>query len=121
MEITKDLYSSMSSYFNTLSQLGYKDYKSVYKLLAYTFIEGLLTGPMRFYITESDYRKIGRALSCLYGSTCLIPYPQYVNEDTIFGKLEDLPFILPRITEIGSDIRITEDNEIRTKASSYNE
>lgn len=119
VEITNDVYGSVNTYFNTLRQLGYKDYGSVYKLLAYTFIEELLTGPMRIYVTEDDYRAISKALNCLYGSNCLIPYPQYVNDDTLFGQWD--MFSTPRITEVDSILRAPEKGDnIRFKSLGYN-
>lgn len=121
MEITDNVYSSVKSYFTALSQLGYKDYDSVYKLLVYTFIEEILTGAMRFFITEEDYRIIEEALSCIYGTTCLMPYPQYINEDSLFGQMESIGYILPRITEDTDNIRVLESEGVRFKASGYNE
>ena len=87
MEILNDVFKSVSIYFNTLTQLGYKKQTDVEKLLVYNFIEEMLTGEMRYFITEEDYRKIEQALSCLYGSSCLLPYPQYANDDYLFGHI----------------------------------
>lgn len=105
MDITNDVYNSISHYFETLRHTGYKPYSEVYNLLAYMFIEEILTGPMSFFITEEDYNIINKALYCLYGS-CLIPYPTYlkgieairknasyryrITEDSILRKTEDL-------------------------------
>ena len=119
MEILNDVFKSVSIYFNTLIQLGYKKQTDVDKLLVYNFIEEMLTGEMRYFITEEDYRKIEQALSCLYGSSCLLPYPQYANDDYLFGHVESGGLISPRITE-DSNIRFTEDDRVRFKADSYN-
>lgn len=69
---------------------------------------------MRVYITEPDYRIIQNALNCLYGSSCLIPYPNYINDNSPFGNLFS-DSVTPRVTEIGDIIRITEDARIRFK------
>ena len=118
VEILNDVFKSVSIYFNTLTQLGYKKQTDVEKLLVYNFIEEMLTGEMRYFITEEDYRKIEQALSCLYGSSCLLPYPQYANDDYLFGHVESGGLISPRITE-DSNIRFTEDDRVRFKASNY--
>ena len=118
MEILNGVFKSVSIYFNTLTQLGYKKQPDVEKLLVYNFIEEMLTGEMRYFITEEDYRKIEQALSCLYGSSCLLPYPQYANDDYLFGHVESGGLISPRITE-DSNIRFTEDDRVRFKASNY--
>ena len=114
--VGNDVLHSINLYFNALSEFGYKQQKDVDKLLVYIFIEDLLTGPMRQYVTEFDLRVISSALNCLYGSTCLIPYPLKFNEDELFGHFDY--DIKPRVTE-GSNIRFTEDGDIRFKASGY--
>lgn len=119
MKILNDVFKSVSTYFNTLAQLGYKKQTDVEKILVYNFIGEMLTGEMRYFITEEDYRKIEQALSCLYGSSCLLPYPQYANDDYLFGHVGSSGLINPRITE-DSNIRLTEDDRIRFKNSNYN-
>jgi len=118
VEIINDVFNSIGTYFNALTQFGYKKQGDVDKLLVYSFIEEMLTGEMRFFVTEADYRLIEQALSCLYGSSCLIPYPQYANNDYLFGNIESGGLISPRITE-DSNIRFTEDDRVRFKASNY--
>ena len=115
MEILNQLANSMSSYFNALKQFGYKNQKDVNKLLAYNFIGELLTGDMRVFINEEDYRTIEQALSCMYGSNCLIPYPQYVNDDYLFGVLIDNELRYTRLSE-SENIRHLEKNNLRFKA-----
>lgn len=71
-------YTGISNYFKTLSTFGYKNYSEVDKLLLLLFIEEILEGPIKEYITEDDYKSIVKVLYCLFGSTCLIPYPEGV-------------------------------------------
>lgn len=119
MEILNQLASSINTYFRTLTHFGYKKQSDVNKLLVYNFIGEMLTEEMRFFITEEDYKIIEQALYCLYGSSCLIPYPQYINDDSLFGSIEYIKFAVPRITE-DTNIRFTEDNRLRLKTSNYN-
>lgn len=102
VDILDNIYKSSKTYFNTLTKLGYKKQDDVNKLLVYTFIGDMLTGNMRHFITKEDYEAIEKALYCLYGSSCLIPYPQYVNSDYLFGHLTD------------GILRSTEDYVLRT-------
>lgn len=88
MDITKQALHSLDSYFNTLSQFGYKKQSDLDKLIILLFIEELLTEE-RVLITEEDYRDIDNALNCLYGSSCLIPYPLYINDDSLFGVIDN--------------------------------
>lgn len=83
VDIINNLFSAISSYFTSLSHFGYKKKSDVNNLLIYSFIEEMLTGRMREFITEDDYRYIEKALHCLYGSTCFIPYPEYVGNSEI--------------------------------------
>jgi hypothetical protein len=77
------LYESLSRYFNVLSKLGYMSYSEVDKLLVLIFIYDLLGSDCSTFITEDEYRVIDNALYCLYGSTCLIPYPKYIANTSI--------------------------------------
>ena len=77
--MVNDVYGSVHRYFNTLTNTGYVKQKDVDKLLLYTSIQELLDNDFRGLVTEEDYQYINRALYCLYGSTCLIPFPDYYN------------------------------------------
>ena len=80
--------TSLERYFKTLSLFGYKSYSEVYKLIVLIFIQELLDSDCKSFIKEDEYILIHKALYCLYGSTCLIPYPEYIaNTDlTCSGK-----------------------------------
>lgn len=114
MQILNDVFSAFMSYFNALSNFGYKKNSDVNKLLIYSFIQEMLTEEMRYYITEEDYRKIEQALYCLYGSSCLLPYPKYISNANLFGVEENIDSIFPRITE-DSNLRVA-DYTLRFKA-----
>lgn len=70
-------YQSIVNYFSVLANSGYKNYNDTYKLIVFLFIEELLNSSLSLYITEEDYRTINNVLSCIYGSSCIIPYPEY--------------------------------------------
>ena len=70
---------SMYKYFNTLSNIGYVKQKSVDKLLLLVLIQEVIDNDFRGLINERDYNDIVQALYCLYGSDCLMPYPDYYN------------------------------------------
>lgn len=86
----KVLNESFKRYFNTLAKLGYISYSEIDKLLVLVFIYDLLRSDCKSFITEDEYRIIGSVLYCLYGSTCLIPYPEYTVNTSISctGKSE---------------------------------
>lgn len=77
--MVNNVYNSINSYFNHLGNVGYQKQSDVNKLILYTFIQDLLDKDFRGYVNEKDYGIINRVLYCLYGSTCLIPYPDYYN------------------------------------------
>lgn len=69
------LYNSLSRYFERLGQAGYVPYNNVYKLLILSFISEIVDNDYRGYITKDDYPYIEQALDCLFGTSCLTPYP----------------------------------------------
>lgn len=75
--------TSLERYFNSLSKLGYRSYDEVNKLIILIFIQELLDSDCKFFITEDEYIIIHKALYCLYSSTCLIPYPEYISGTSI--------------------------------------
>ena len=110
-EVTEISKIAVDRYFNVLALFGYKDYTSVYKLLALLHIEELLTdSSFSGFVSEKDYRIIMNALYCLTGSTCLIPYPEFINNDSLIH--DTLRNYIPRITQ-DSNLRYTETFEPR--------
>jgi len=94
------VYSAFDSYFSTLSKLGYMKEGSVDSLLVLDFLYNLIYHDYRGYIKEQDYHTIERALNCLYGTNCLIPYPDYLK----MGKLK-----LGEMTEVLSRTKAVEE------------
>lgn len=101
---------SINKYFHTLSVLGYKNYDSVYKLLALLFIEELLTSELSTFVNDEDYRTITNFLYCLYGSNCMIEFPSYNNMDSLIHP--NRTSLIPRMSET-QIIRISENDLVR--------
>lgn len=98
MELTNEVYDSLRRYFSALTHFGYKSYSQVNSLLIFIFIEELLCGPMAEYVTEEDYKYISDSLYCLYGKSCLIPYPSYKK------SIEDKSVFVPCTCEFNSKV-----------------
>ena len=109
MELSNEALESVCRYFNTLTHLGYKKYSDVYRLLIFLYFEELLESPMSMFVTEDDYRTITNAMYCLYGSSCLLPYPDYKKE------YAEITHAMPDEYRISEDsiLRIAEDKDIR--------
>lgn len=107
--LNSDIYSAIKSYFYTLQHSGYKPYKETGRLYIFIFLEELLYGPMRVYITDDDYRAITKALYCLYG-TCMIPFPAYLDE---VAKVQNGSPNKYRISE-NDILRVTEGFQFRS-------
>ena len=73
------VYDAIDKYFSVLGKTGYMNSKSTNGLLVLIFLFNLMYYDYRGYISQEDYRTIERALNCLYGSSCLIPYPDYLK------------------------------------------
>lgn len=110
MEITNDALNAVNKYFHTLTSLGYKKDKDVNNLIVLLFLEEFLCGPMSQFITEKDYNTIDKALYCLYGTSCMIPYPDY--KKTHIDPTKSMPDRY-RISEDGV-LRMIEIGSIRT-------
>ena len=94
------LYNSLSSYFHALELKGYMPYAQMQKLLILCFYRDFVFEDYRATLSREDYLLIERALDCLYGSTCLIPYPDYLK----MGKLH-----IGEMTEMAQRIKNVED------------
>lgn len=97
----KVLYDSLYRYFSTLTSVGNVSYNNVNKLLVLIFYKHFIYEDYRGNLSKEDYSIIEKALDCLFGSTCLIPYPNYLE----MGKLH-----LGDMTEIAHKITGIEDN-----------
>ena len=95
---------SLIRYFTALSQFGYKSYCDIGKLLALIFLQEYLQ-KYQEYITEADYNEVSKAMECLYGTSCLIPYQYYQTNQATFNT--------------GSNVQSTEASE--TKSTEFTE
>jgi len=77
MEIANDAYCQIKRYFDVLGKTGYYPEGDVGKFIIYLYIIYLLEGELSDFVTDEDYRTIYKALVCLWGSSCLIPYPEW--------------------------------------------
>jgi len=97
------IYNAMCHYFNALSKTGYMSYPQMQKLLLLCFYRDFVFHDYRGILSQEDYALIDRALDCLWGSTCLIPYPDYLK----MGKLH-----LGEMTEVGQRLRNIENTKV---------
>lgn len=98
------LYNSLLKYFDTLSSTGYVSYEDVDKLLLLVIIQEFVYNDFRGFITEDDYREIEKFLYKIFGTSCLVPYPNYCNDYTM-NKLH-----LGDISELSHRVDVNESN-----------
>ena len=104
------IYNGVGSYYNALEKTGYMSYANMQKLLLLIFYRDFVFHDYRGLLSKEDYRLIERALDCLWGSTCLIPYPDYLK----MGKLH-----LGEMTEMAQRIKKAENTKVvKVKAES---
>ena len=92
------IYNSLSHYFSALCKTGYYKQGDVNKLIVLIYLNTLLTEDFRGYVGEEDYTTIEKALNCLYGTSCLIPYPEFKKMGNL--KLGDITEMAQRIKNI---------------------
>ena len=97
------IYRSITQYYDALSKIGYQKYEDVFRLLVLSFFRDFAFEDYRARLSREDYLLIERALDCLWGSTCLIPYPDYLK----MGKLH-----LGETTELAQRLKNLEDTEV---------
>lgn len=97
------IYNAFGSYYNVLEKLGYISYPQSQKLLLLCFYRDFVFHDYRGLLNKEDYYLIERALDCLWGSTCLIPYPDYLK----MGKLH-----IGEMTEMAQRVKNLEDTEV---------
>lgn len=99
--MVEQVYNSLNKYFIHLGNTGYVKQSSVERLLLFTLIQEFVDNVLGLYLTKEDYLEINKALYCLYGSDCMIEYPDYYNPKTkrvmYTGGCSDL---LSRIEEL---------------------
>lgn len=97
------LYEVLGKYYHSLELLGYQSYKQSEKLLLLIFYRDFVFHDYRGLLTKEDYHTIERALDCIWGSSCLIPYPDYLK----MGKLH-----LGEMTEMAQRVKELEDTNV---------
>ena len=97
------IYNSITKYYAALEKTGYLPYSSVLALLLLCFFRDFVYHDYRANISRGDYHTIEKALNCLFGSNCLIPYPDYLK----MGKLH-----IGEITEMAQRVKILEDTDV---------
>ena len=97
------IYEASGKYYNALSKTGYMSYANTVKLLLLMFYRDFVFTDYRGLLSNEDYHLIEQALNCLYGTTCLIPYPDYLK----MGKLH-----LGEVTELAQRVKTLEDTNV---------
>ena len=100
-ELNKLTADALDRYFTVLGSVGYISEANTNKLILLQFIQKFLQ-EYQGYITEADYTKIESILQCLAGSSCLIPFKEYM---LISQPIESYIYSSP--------VRITEDSILR--------
>lgn len=97
------LYEALTKYYHSLELKGYISSTHSVKLLILCFLRDFVFHDYRGVLGKEDYCLIERALDCIYGSSCLIPYPDYLK----MGKLH-----LGEMTELSQRVKILEDTDV---------
>lgn len=97
------LFEALSKYFHALELRGYMSKSHSMKLLVLSFYRDFVFKDYRGMLSKSDYCFIEKALDCIYGTSCLIPYPDYLK----MGKLH-----LGEMTEMAQRLKTLENTEV---------
>lgn len=97
------VYKALCDYYHVLCLKGYMSISQSMKLLILSFYKDFISYDYRGLIKREDYCFIEKALDCLYGTSCLIPYPDYLK----MGKLH-----LGEMSEMAQRIKTLEDTSV---------
>ena len=97
------LYEALYRYCHALELKGYMPKAHSIKLLVLAFFWDFTYNDYRGILSKEDYCLIEKALDCIYGTSCLIPYPDYLK----MGKLH-----LGEITEMAQRVKTLEDTDV---------
>lgn len=97
------VYEALSRYYHALELKGYMSKSHSIKLLVLCFYWEFIFHGYHGLLTKKDYCLVEKALNCLYGTSCLIPYPDYLK----MGKLH-----LGEMTEILNRVKALEDAKV---------
>ena len=85
------IYEAIAKYYHALEVKGYMSDSQAYKLLVMAFYNEFVKNDYRGTLSKEDYHLIEKALDCLYGTTCLIPYPDYLKMGKLhLGQMEEI-------------------------------
>lgn len=85
------VYNALCNYFHALGLKGYMSYANGVKALVLSFYWSYIYKHPGHILKRDEYMLVERALDCLYGSTCLIPYPDYLKMGKLhLGQMEEI-------------------------------
>lgn len=89
-KIEELLLSSINNYYNYISKLGEISNEKQCTLLVLLLVKQVVTGPMKEFITEEDYKILERVLVCLDNKSCLINMNQFSKEELLNICTDDM-------------------------------
>lgn len=97
------LYEALTKYYHALEYNVYMENVPTQELLVLGFYRDFIYRDYRGLLSKENYSLIGKALDCLFGNSCLIPYPDYLK----MGKLH-----LGDMTEMAQRVKTLEDTDV---------
>jgi hypothetical protein len=115
------LYDALSSYYHALEQKGYMANSHAQRLMLLIFYRDFTLKDYRGLLSKDDYHLIEKALDCLWGSSCLIPYPDYLKMSKLcLGGVTELVARTKAVEDFNSNIdeRMSANEELASTNSS---
>lgn len=97
------LYEALTKYYHALEYNVYMEKIPTEELLVMGFYRDFVYNDFRGLLSRENYGLIEKALDCLFGNSCLIPYPDYLK----MGKLH-----LGDMTEMAQRVKNLEDTDV---------
>lgn len=89
------VYEALARYYHALELKGYMPLSHSYKLLVLSFYRDAILNDFMQFVTDDDKYTIEKALNCLYGTTCTIPYTDYLKKSWLVTGSNGEPIYPP--------------------------
>lgn len=77
------LYEALDRYYHALELTGYMSKNHGFKLLVLSFYRDIILRDFQDFITSDDKYLIEKAINCMFGTDCVLPFPDYGQKTTL--------------------------------------
>lgn len=112
-KLTGQVLHAIRTYYDYVEDTGYVKRGAVNDILALLFVEEIINSDMNIYVTDADLNTMRRFLIGVYGASCFIDWPDYLELWPQRGS--ELSGNEADFRSDGSYMRVTHTGKLRTR------